>query len=219
MQRRTADGLAATLVGVVLLAGLVWTWQVWTAAQTTSTDGTIGGMMDGQMMQPAPSPLGPLLGTVVLVAVLGGGYLLVREQVAAGGRPASGADVRGFEADSTLSSRDGGVASADDEGDDTPATASQPEEGATRADEIGPSGVTSRPLLDVLPEDERRVLEPVVESPGITQIELRDRADFSKSKVSQTVSDLEKRGLIARERQGRTYRVYPAGELGEGPAN
>jgi uncharacterized membrane protein len=52
-------------------------------------------------------------------------------------------------------------------------------------------------------------MAPVLESPGLTQIELRDRADFSKSKVSQTVSGLEKRGLLYREKQGRTYRVYP----------
>jgi uncharacterized membrane protein len=32
--------------------------------------------------------------------------------------------------------------------------------------------------------------------------------------VSQTVSDLEKRGLLYRERQGRTYRVYPGDEIG-----
>jgi uncharacterized membrane protein len=64
----------------------------------------------------------------------------------------------------------------------------------------------------VLPEDERRVLEPVLKTPGLTQVELRGRSDFSKAKVSQTVSELEDRGLLYRERQGRTYRVYP-GEL------
>jgi uncharacterized membrane protein len=68
-------------------------------------------------------------------------------------------------------------------------------------------------VLDLLPEDERRVLEPVISSPGLTQIELRDRSEFSKSKVSQTVSDLEKRGLLYREPQGRTYRIYPSDDL------
>ena len=67
--------------------------------------------------------------------------------------------------------------------------------------------------MDLLPDDERRVLEPVVSSPGITQIELRDHSDFSKSKVSQTVSGLEKRGLLYRERQARTYRIYPSDDL------
>lgn len=64
-------------------------------------------------------------------------------------------------------------------------------------------------ILDLLPEDERRILQPVLTSPGLTQIELRDRSDFSKAKVSQTVTDLEKRGLLYREPQGRTYRIYP----------
>jgi uncharacterized membrane protein len=70
-------------------------------------------------------------------------------------------------------------------------------------------------VLDLLPDDERRVLEPVLSSPGLTQIELRDRSDFSKSKVSQTVTALEKRGLLYREPQGRTYRIYPSNELQE----
>jgi uncharacterized membrane protein len=67
--------------------------------------------------------------------------------------------------------------------------------------------------LSLLPEDERRILEPVLDSPGLTQIEVRDRSDFSKAKVSQTVTDLEKRGLLSRERQGRTYRLYPGHRL------
>ncbi len=64
-------------------------------------------------------------------------------------------------------------------------------------------------ILDVLPHDETRIIEPVLTSPGITQRELRDRADFSKAKISQSVTDLEKRGLLYREEYGRTYRLYP----------
>lgn len=67
--------------------------------------------------------------------------------------------------------------------------------------------------LALLPEDERRILGPVLDSPGLTQIEVRDRSDFSKAKVSQTVTALEKRGLLRRERQGRTYRIYPGHRL------
>lgn len=70
-------------------------------------------------------------------------------------------------------------------------------------------------VLDMLPEDERRILNPVIESPGITQVALRDRSEFSKAKVSQTVSTLEKRGVVYRERQGRTYRIYPSDSLQE----
>jgi len=90
----------------------------------------------------------------------------------------------------------------------------------SQANDRSPSGGTAvggpDRLLDVLPEDERRILEPVLESPGLTQIALRDRSEFSKSKVSQTVTDLEKRGLLYREEQGRTYRVYPADDLETG---
>lgn len=68
-------------------------------------------------------------------------------------------------------------------------------------------------LLEVLPEDERRVIEPVLESPGVTQVELRARAGFSKAKISQVVTSLQDRGLLYREPQGRTYRVYPTDRL------
>nr|WP_325064028.1 helix-turn-helix domain-containing protein [Halobacterium bonnevillei] len=40
-------------------------------------------------------------------------------------------------------------------------------------------------------------------SPGISQIELRDRCNFSERKVSKTASSLEERGLLYRERQAR----------------
>nr|WP_265108825.1 MarR family transcriptional regulator [Halosolutus halophilus] len=80
-------------------------------------------------------------------------------------------------------------------------------------DAINPETQPRARVLDLLPDDERRILEPVLSSPGLTQIELRDRSDFSKSKVSQTVSALEKRGLLYRERQGRTYRIYPSDDL------
>lgn len=86
-----------------------------------------------------------------------------------------------------------------------------------RSEETSEADETSAPrerrsALEYLPEDERRVLEPILDSPGLTQVELRGRSDFSKAKVSQTVSELENRGLVYREKQGRTYRIYP-GEL------
>ncbi|MFB6081276.1 MAG: helix-turn-helix transcriptional regulator [Halanaeroarchaeum sp.] len=223
MNRRTADVLAAAIVGVVSLVGLVWTYQVWTAAQTSATGGMMDGMMDGGMMQPAPSPIGPLFGTVVLVAVLGGGYLLVRDHLVGPNRATPGADVEAFAADSPLQSSEASATETDGVGGSA-TTETEPEPAPTGASVAGSTGADAdatvaedraRRILEVLPEDERRVLEPVVESPGLTQIALRDRADFSKSKVSQTLSDLEKRGLVARERQGRTYRVYPSGDLDE----
>lgn len=82
------------------------------------------------------------------------------------------------------------------------------EAGDSQDEETGPGPSA----LELLPEDERRVIEPVIGSPGLTQIEVADRSDFSKSKVSKALKELEGRGLVYREPQGRTYRVYP-GEL------
>jgi predicted transcriptional regulator len=154
-------------------------------------DGGMGSMMDGMAMGGGTDPLVLAVGTLVLVGALGGVYLVFREEWTEG---------------------DGQI-------EPTAETVPADEHSPSEADDAETESTTStanRGLLDVLPEDERRVLEPVVESPGITQIELRDRSDFSKSKVSQTVSALEKRGLLYREKQGRTYRVYPDDEVLEG---
>jgi len=184
MNRRTADIGVGALVALVLGAGGLATWQAWRAS--ASTAGMMEGMMTTSMMNTGPSPIWTLLLAVLVAAVVGGGYLVVRD----GGIQIGGT---GFENPGTPVQAE--VSS------DPAATTSRPPE-------------PSRPaLFDVLPEDERRILAPVVESPGLTQIELRDRSDFSKSKVSQTVSDLEKRGLLYRERQGRTFRVYPADDI------
>lgn len=63
--------------------------------------------------------------------------------------------------------------------------------------------------LELLPEDERLILESILDTPGITQVEVVARSDFSKAKVSQTLKALRERGLVYREPQGRTYRLYP----------
>lgn len=61
----------------------------------------------------------------------------------------------------------------------------------------------------ILPEDERRILDPILETPGVTQVEVVARSGFSDAKVSQTLKALRERGLVERETQGRTYRLYP----------
>lgn len=88
-----------------------------------------------------------------------------------------------------------------------------PSTGETADAVVEPEAATTHPILEVLPDDERRILEPVIESPGLTQVKVCDRSGFSRSKVSQTITDLEERGLLYREPQGRTYRVYPAEDL------
>ena len=189
MNRTTADAAAATLIGAVLLVG-VWTaWQAYRASR--AIDDAMGHHMDASVgILHGVHPVWYLLGSVLVASVIGGVYVFVRGEVFDTG-------------DSTLE------ASSPETND---GATSNPEPEPT--DETGPNPAsTRRRPLDFLPDDERRILEPVVESPGLTQIEIRDRSDFSKSKVSQTVTDLEKRGLLYREPQGRTYRVYPADEL------
>ena len=203
MNRRMADLLVAGIAGLVLLLGVVWSYQA-TRQPTSTMSGSMGSMMDGTMGTYGTDPLVFLLGGVVLAVVIAGGYLLVREQVSAPDAAATGVV--------------GGSHNASTAGD-TPGEglAAEPvEEGTETAGEGSADGSSAeRELLRYLPDDERRVLEPVIDSPGVTQIEIRDRADFSKSKVSQTLSELEKRGLVAKEKQGRTFRVYPGEELDE----
>lgn len=69
--------------------------------------------------------------------------------------------------------------------------------------------------LEILPTDERDILEPIIDTPGITQVEVVARSDFSDAKVSQTLKALRERGLVYREPQGRTYRLYPGTVLSE----
>ena len=152
-------------------------------------------------MMPGTNPVWYLFGTLLVVSVVLGVYILIRERLA--------------DALSTKPSAD----PADPEqgeagGENTPRDRSIEDATAPPIDDASPTDPPSADskALTVLPEDERRVVEPVLDTPGLTQVELRGRSDFSKAKVSQTVSELENRGLIYREKQGRTYRVYP-GEL------
>jgi len=196
MNRRKSDLVVGTLVASVLLVGGVLTWQAYQQQRAFEEMGTMMGTSMGAMHGTNPVWYG--FGTVLVSAAVGGLYLTVRDEITA-------ADAR--DRPSTGEPESDSEAVAESSADDSAASA------AINAEEQPRSRV-----LDLLPEDERRVLEPVLSSPGITQIELRDRADFSKSKVSQTVSALEKRGLLYRERQGRTYRIYPSDDLREAGA-
>ncbi len=63
-------------------------------------------------------------------------------------------------------------------------------------------------LLRPLDENERNVLTAVKEQEGITQSTLKYRANLSKAKVSQILTDFEKKNLIARKVKGKTYQVF-----------
>ncbi|MFC6717167.1 helix-turn-helix transcriptional regulator [Natrialbaceae archaeon GCM10025896] len=136
------------------------------------------------------NPAWYLLGTIVAASIVAGVYIGVRERI------------------SSPSTTQNELPPSSEESDQSDSSGEFLTERVTSSDRA-----PNRSVLDLLPDDERRILEPVLESPGLTQIELRDRSDFSKSKISQTVTALEKRGLLYREPQGRTYRVYPSDDL------
>jgi DNA-binding transcriptional ArsR family regulator len=202
MNQRRADLLVTALVAVVLLGGGALSWQAY--QRRRAVDQTMGSMMDTSMgTMHGTDPLWYVLGTLTVAVVIGGGYLLVREDLSSTGasRPAESAD--------------GGTEPAAPVDPPAQSLADPPDQRSPTAQSETPEANPRERVLDLLPDDERRVLEPVLDSPGITQIELRDRSDFSKSKVSQTVSELEERGLLYRERQGRTYRIFPSDDLHE----
>jgi len=204
-----SDRLVAVVVAATLLAGGVLTLRA------TPQSGMMGSGMHSPMAGAhGPAPITYAFGTALLAALVVVGYLLVRDSQTGNGEAERTASAAA--SDTSSAAAQAATAGATGEEPDADGTTTDPDEAAGVAD-AGDISPADR-VLDLLPEDERRVLGPVVDSPGLTQIELRDRAEFSKSKVSQTVSDLEKRGLLYREPQGRTYRVYPSDDLLSGDA-
>lgn len=63
-------------------------------------------------------------------------------------------------------------------------------------------------LLKGLDSFERKVLKAIREQDGITQNTLRIRVDLSKGKLSQVITDLEKKNLIKREKKQKTYSLH-----------
>jgi len=197
MNRRRADTVAGALVAAVLIVGGVLTWQAYQQQQAFEQMGSMMGASMGAVH--GTNPLLYVLGTLLVSAVVGGGYLLVRDEFTS--------------TEETDRSQTGMANQTDSESIES-------QDGSIRSEgQINPESQPQARVLDLLPDDERRILEPILSSPGITQIELRDRSNFSKSKVSQTVSALEQRGLLYRERQGRTYRIYPSDDLQQNQAH
>ena len=197
---KTVDRLVGLLiVGIILLGSYSW----WRAAQRRlGRNGMMGEMM-GTM--PGMNPIWYLFGTLIAVSIVLGAYIVSRNHLAdiiSGQDPVAIADKE----------RPGQSVTEGDNGT-RPSNVS-----SVGSDQFSPPAEsTGNPpsALTFLPEDERRIIKPILESPGLTQVELRGRSGFSKAKVSQTVSKLEDRGLIYRERQGRTYRVFPGESLKE----
>lgn len=63
-------------------------------------------------------------------------------------------------------------------------------------------------ILSVLNRDEKEVLKAVQKQEGIKQSTLKYRVEFSKSKLSNLLQDLEERGLIHREESGKTNEIF-----------
>ena len=63
-------------------------------------------------------------------------------------------------------------------------------------------------ILKAMDENEKNVLKAIKEQEGITQSTLKYRTDLSKAKVSQILTDFEKKNLVKREAKGKTYSVY-----------
>ena len=63
-------------------------------------------------------------------------------------------------------------------------------------------------IRKVLSDDEKKILDEIKKAGEITQDSLRFRLDWSKAKISTILTNLDKRGLIQRERIGKTYKVY-----------
>jgi uncharacterized membrane protein len=60
-----------------------------------------------------------------------------------------------------------------------------------------------------LTDDETSLLEKVREVPGgVTQDSLRFRLGWSKAKISTMLTNLDRMGLVQRERFGKTYKVH-----------
>lgn len=65
-------------------------------------------------------------------------------------------------------------------------------------------------VLKAMDENEKKVLKAIKEQDGITQSTLKFRTDLSKAKVSQILTDFERKHLVKREAKGKTYAVYLA---------
>lgn len=63
-------------------------------------------------------------------------------------------------------------------------------------------------ILKAMDDNEKKVLKAIKEQEGITQSTLKFRTDLSKAKVSQILTDFERKHLVKREGKGKTYAVY-----------
>ncbi len=65
-----------------------------------------------------------------------------------------------------------------------------------------------RILMQGLGEEEKKIITSVKEQDGISQSTLKYRTDLSKTKLSIVLSQLEKKGLIAKVKKGKINNIY-----------
>ncbi len=63
-------------------------------------------------------------------------------------------------------------------------------------------------MVKALSQDEQKLIRIIKDQEGITQATLRLKTDYSKTKLSFVLADLEKKGLIKKELSGKTNKLY-----------
>ncbi len=63
-------------------------------------------------------------------------------------------------------------------------------------------------IKKALSADEKALIEEVQKAGKITQDSLRFRLGWSKAKISTITTNLDRMGLVQRERQGKTYNLF-----------
>lgn len=147
MKRQRADAVVGFLVTAVVVIGGAFSWDAYQQQQAFEQMGSMMGTSMGAVH--GTNPLWYVLGTVLAAAAIGGGYLLVRD------------DITSTDPGERVQTERPNVA-----GSESPDSS----EGSTQSEGgINPESQPQARVLDLLPEDERRILKPILSSPGITQ--------------------------------------------------
>ena len=59
-------------------------------------------------------------------------------------------------------------------------------------------------IINILPEDDRKVIRVIIDKRNVTQSELRYLTGLSKVKISRIISKFEQRGIIEKKSYGNT---------------
>lgn len=66
---------------------------------------------------------------------------------------------------------------------------------------------TGNTILNFLKNDERQVVKEIINNEGLTQAKLLQKVSFSKPTLWRIIKNLETRGVIEREKYGKTYKL------------